>query len=339
MKLDSKHIDYLISRYLSGEASADETLLLERWMDESKSNKKYFEGIKFVNDKAVAAQPVIKFDADAAWEKLHKKMADLPAKKKPEVITIKLQTVYRIALAASVALLLGLSYYIFKNIYTGKAPTNYVSVVSSANTERISLTDNSKIILNKKSKIEYSKDFGKKIREVKLTGEAYFNVEHKGDKPFIVKAEHALIEDIGTAFNIMAEPDSAFIEVRVDSGEVRFYSPTNPGITLKQGETATYNKSTDMFTKIVSVDEKKLSYRYVFYFNDARLAEVVEKINDVYPKKLKISNKRMENCRITVVFNNEDFETIVNIITETLEIKSKRQSYGYLLDGTGCDDK
>jgi transmembrane sensor len=339
LKLDSKHIDYLISRYLSGEASADETLLLEKWMDESKSNKKYFEGIKFVNDKAVAAQPVIKFDADAAWEKLHKKMANLPAKKKPKVITIKLQTVYRIALAASVALLLGLSYFVYRNISTGKGASNYVSIVSNAKVERLSLDDNSKIVLNKNSKVEYSKNFGKKNREVKLTGEAYFNVEHNEDKPFIVKVENALIEDIGTAFNIMAIPDSAFIEVYVDSGEVRFYSPTNPGVTLIHGETAIYDKSTDIFKKIISVDEKKLSYKYVFYFNDARLADAVEKINEVYPKKLKISNKRMENCRITVVFNNEDFETIVNIITETLGIKSTRQSYGYLLDGTGCDEK
>jgi ferric-dicitrate binding protein FerR (iron transport regulator) len=95
-----------------------------------------------------------------------------------------------------------------------------------------------------------------------------------------------------------------------------------------------------MFKKTVSIDENKLSYQSrIFHFNNTRLADVVKKINEVYPQQIKLSSKQIENCPITVVFNKENFETIVKIIAETHGLKPIRQNYGYLLDGAGCNEK
>src|SRR5690606_22184900 len=65
----------------------------------------------------------------------------------------------------------------------------------------------STVILNKNSELGYDDDFGTEIREVRLTGEAFFDVEHDPDHPFIVKTGDVNTRVLGTAFNVTAWPD------------------------------------------------------------------------------------------------------------------------------------
>ena len=182
-----------------------------------------------------------------------------------------------------------------------------------------------------------AKNYGKKERRLKLEGEAFFDVKHIDDKPFIVEAEGTLIEDIGTSFNIKAVDTDTIVEVFVKSGEVIFFTKDNKGISLTAGEMGIYNKNTRTFTRIASPDVNATAYvNKVFLFQNVRLADVVQQLNIVYGTNIRFGNEQLKDCTISVKFENEDIELILSIISETLELTVTKDTDGYIINGDAC---
>ena len=330
MNIDSNHIDALITRYLANEATQEEVRQLELWMDAADVNKKYFEGIRFGFDKAIAARPFIAFDTDKAWKNVQNKMHARIEVPKPEIKLIPVYQKTWFRAAASVAIILGLSWSVFWSVQTFKP----IQVVAVAEVKNTTLADQSKVVLNKKSQIAYSKGFGKTNREVKLEGEAFFDVKHDTVLPFVVKAEDTFIKDVGTSFNIKSFTDSTFIEVYVESGVVLFYSADNPGISLLPGEVGIYDKNNRTFKKINIPETPQISYtNRLFVFQKTRLADAIAQLNARYSEQIKIDDPGIREMEITVTFENENTDNIAQVIAETLGLKVVKQEDGWLIVG------
>jgi transmembrane sensor len=101
-------------------------------------------------------------------------------------------------------------------------PPGISSVVTKyGNKSKISLPDGSQVWLNAGSKLDYnSADFNKTLREVILSGEAYFDIAHNAQKPFIVRSGNMRIKVLGTMFNVKAYPDEQNIETSLIKGSV-----------------------------------------------------------------------------------------------------------------------
>jgi len=336
LKLDSKHIDYLIARYLTGEATRSEMQQLERWMEEAGENKKYFEGIRFAHDKTVASHRIEKFDVDKGWNSLHKKMqaADTQPKKKAKRVFFSSNLFLRVAAVAVILIGIGtVAYYYGANkvdISEQLSLSAFDSVVCRK------MLDNSIVRLNKNAKIIVKKGFGKEHRTVELKGEAFFDVQHD-TLPFIVQTEKAFVKDLGTSFNVKADEGSDTVEIYVQSGVVAFYTQYNPGIIVNEGEKGFYIKSQDNFYKR-AVNKANIAYARIFHFDNSRLVDVVTQINSVYGQYITLSLGNIYNCRITVSFENETIENIVNIIAETLGLRVEKVAGGYLLTGEACNN-
>lgn len=74
--------------------------------------------------------------------------------------------------------------------------------VPRGNKARIVLPDGTRVWINAASKIKYPTAFRGALREVELTGEAYFEVNQDEEHPFIVHAGKMDIRVLGTAFNV-----------------------------------------------------------------------------------------------------------------------------------------
>ena len=110
-----------------------------------------------------------------------------------------------------------------------------INIVHTNNgvSKELMLPDNSKVILNSGSTITYSKSFkDQPIREVTVTGEAYFEVKHDSRHPFIIHTTHLDIRDLGTVFNIKAYPNEP-TETTLISGSIEVRLKDNPETTLK----------------------------------------------------------------------------------------------------------
>lgn len=84
----------------------------------------------------------------------------------------------------------------------------------------IVLPDGTKVWLNAGSKLTYDKKFGEKIREVELTGEAYFDVAHNAAKPFTIHTRAMDIKVLGTEFNVKSYPEDHTTETSLVRGSI-----------------------------------------------------------------------------------------------------------------------
>ncbi len=331
MSYDSTHIDNLIARYLAGEASEKEWEELSLWMETSPENKKYFEGIKFVHDKAVASHRIVKVDVDKAWGKLSSQMTTPTQVSTPKTIPLPLykQTWFRVA--ASFAILLTVSAVLY---FISLPPVQVKVTLAASDSVKTQSLANTEITLNRNSKIVYNSKKSGKQQEIELTGEAFIEVNHSNDTTLIVKAGETMIRDIGTAFNVRAYSDSATIEVFVQSGEVAFYTAQNAGITVKAGESGIYNKHEKKFYKPDAVDINAIAYKSkLFVFRGIPLGKAISDLNKVYNQKFELANNNLENCTITVTFDNETPIGIAEIIAETLGLQVTEVGGRFVLSG------
>jgi ferric-dicitrate binding protein FerR (iron transport regulator) len=71
------------------------------------------------------------------------------------------------------------------------------------------------VTLNVASQLDVPTDFAEGNRTVRLHGEAYFDVAHTGNQPFVVEAAGTKTRVLGTQFGIRAyRPDSVIVAVR-----------------------------------------------------------------------------------------------------------------------------
>lgn len=335
---ENKHIDLIIARYIAGEANEQEIALLNQWLGESEVNRKYFGDIEFVNQKAVASHTVNRVDVDKAWSRVHQQMKKKTVQPEPVAKTVTFHIPVWLRVAAVLVIVSGISFGLYR-YYTSALlyPTEMVAAASKDSVITKILADSSTVALNKNSKITYAKNYGKKERRLKLEGEAFFDVKHIDDKPFIVEAEGTLIQDIGTSFNIKAVDTDTIVEVFVKSGEVIFFTKDNKGISLTAGEMGVYNKNTRTFTRIASPDVNATAYvNKVFLFQNVRLADVVQRLNMVYNANVRFGNELLKECTISVKFENEDIELILTIISETLDLTITKDAEGYVINGDAC---
>lgn len=325
-------MDDLIGKVLAGEATTEEQLQVEQWARENEVNRKYYEHLQTIFDKSASANVQIQFDTDAAWRAVRAKIT----KQKAQDAKRKTQDEYWSGwkIAASITFLLGVVYVIYQ---WKDAPVQTFAVASDKVTVQDTLPDGSTAFLNKRSELSFEYNAKEKTRRVKLKGEAYFTVKHEADKPFVIETDEVLVRDIGTEFNLKAYPDQDTIEIVVTSGEVQFYTVKNSGLNLKAGEKGIYSKRSKEFYRIEKIDTNTLAYKTkVFSFNNTDLGAVVNLLNDVYSSKIKLINKDLRNCRLTANFKEDNPDTIVEVIAETMGLTITRQGDEILLDGKGC---
>lgn len=322
MNTHGNDIDDLIGKHLAGEASAEENVLVEQWCAQSSQNQQYYQHLRTIFEKAALVQDTTHYDADLAWQKVQ---AQLHAKKKVWFH----QPVFRIA--ASLLLLSVIGFWAYQ--FTG---TNTLALASAESVVTDSLPDGTTVVLNKQSELSVVYSARTKKGRITLTGEASFNINSEASKEFIVEADEVLIRDIGTVFNVMAYPQSNTIEVTVTEGEVQFYTQTSTGVFIKAGGKGVYNKLSKSFS-VLEADTNVLAYQTrQFVFEEEELQRVVDQINAIYDKKLRIDDN-LKPCLVTVNFNNEEIDTIAEILAETLNLKMTISDAEITLEGEGCE--
>src|SRR5690606_28860685 len=88
---------------------------------------------------------------------------------------------------------------------------------------KLILSDGTAVWLNAGAELQVSKSFstaGK--RQVKLNGEAYFEVQSDPSNPFLVETYESTIQVTGTKFNVRSYPEESWVETSLLEGKVAF---------------------------------------------------------------------------------------------------------------------
>jgi ferric-dicitrate binding protein FerR (iron transport regulator) len=202
-----------LASLLSDEKS-EETDLLSRFMAEDYNAVKQWKELKNMSSEK-------EINVDKAWNNVYSRLNEdgLKTNNGPTRISFMRSTFMRVAAAAVILLTLGTT-TVYLN-YTGTFSKKIT--VATGNDQKnllVALSDGSKIFLNRNSEFSYRTNFGKHRRDVRLTGEAFFEISADASKPFIIDAGNVKVKVVGTSFNVITKNAESAVEVFVKTGKV-----------------------------------------------------------------------------------------------------------------------
>jgi len=326
--MEETEIDILIAKVLSGEANGEEQTLLDAWRSERAANESYF--LKSRHAFGLFSGADFAPATEAAWQRMTSRISGDEGR----VVPLRGNRQWFKAAAAFllIASLTVLLTYVFN------ANHQDMKIVAVNEIKQQDLPDGSVARVEKNSSVTYS-EAGNGERIVRLKGSAHFKVVHNEQKPFVVQVQDLLVKDIGTAFQVSESSDGNSVSVKVDEGVVQFYSAKNSGMRLVQGESGVYDRITGSFKKALgnTVEAAAGFGSRLLQFRDSRLSEVLARVNAAYGSNVVLENSDAGNCRLSVEFNNQPFEIVMDVITETLELKQRQQGDTLILSGNGCN--
>ena len=200
-------------------------------------------------------------------------------RKQTKVISVNWK---RYSIAASIAILFGLVG--FMKFYT----VEFNSV--NGDTVSLILPDNSKVLLNGESSIQYNPYWWSFNRQLSFEGEAFFEVE-KGSE-FTVFSKNGTTQVLGTSFNILSE--DGIYEVFCKTGKVKVSGGVDfkvifPGTLAVLSSTGKIEISEDVKA------EEILAWRTnEFIFNTTPLTKVIRELERHYNVEIVASNLNLK---------------------------------------------
>lgn len=218
---------------------------------------------------------------------------------------------------------------------------NQIQTESLAYTKYLLLPDGSKVIVHNNSKLEYPSTFNGKTREVTLTGEAYFDIKHDDNKPFIIHTGKLTTTVLGTAFNIQAYSGAANIIVTVTRGKVRVEYNHKVLAVLTPDNQLVYDlPKSDAQNKAVVAQEIIKWTNSDMDFEDVPFETIVEQISKRYQADISFANNEIKRCPVHATFSGT--ETIEEIITKLCLARNatykKTDDGKFIIEGKGCSE-
>jgi transmembrane sensor len=144
------------------------------------------------------------------------------------------------------------------------------------------LEDGTKVWLNAASSIRFPVAFVGKQRIVEITGEAYFEVSKNKQKAFQVMCNGAIVEVLGTHFNVNAYTDEEAMNTTLLEGSVKIVNGKNQKI-IKPGEQAQIHNDGNLNTMAnVNVDEVVAWKNNSFLFDNTDVKKLMRQLSRWY---------------------------------------------------------
>ena len=175
---------------------------------------------------------------------------------------------------------------------------------------RIFLDDGSTVILNAESTLVFPSEFGSGERQVKLMGEAYFEVAQDPARPFVVETGDVRIVARGTEFNVRKYGENGETYVALINGEIEVSDASGRGyfqpVYLQSGEGLAFNAQTGLLKKdYFNLKEQTAWKDGILYFNDEDFRSVITRLERWYGVSIEPGNLVDEEWNFSGEYNHE----------------------------------
>ena len=190
-----------------------------------------------------------------------------------------------------------------------------IHVMGEHSHSQITLSDSTKVYLSTNSSISYPKQFTDDTREVRLIGEAFFEVAKENERPFIVKTEQQTVRVTGTSFNIRAFSDEPNIETTLVEGSIELSAKGNT-IQMKPGEQVSISKETGALNIKDTDINMFMSWKTGKYiFRNHPFDEIVKVLEKGFDTDIHVKDDKLKKRLYTMRFENgESLEKIIDLI-------------------------
>lgn len=303
----------LLYRYFEGQASEEEMSEIKDWFESSAENQETLRRERKLFD-AMTLLCGVGYNAEQETSTL--------IRKQPKPI---FREWLKIAAIAVIAIAITSLFFLTRK---GNAPEGMQAVIVPAG-QRVNLLlpDGTNVWLNAGTKMSYPLSFAKNTREVTLDGEAYFEVSHREECPFIVHTQAMDVKVLGTKFNVEAYSRQQRYETTLMEGKVSVGFPGNNDsaiqlsagnkITLKSGKFA-----------IENVNDYNV-YRWkegLYCFREKSFAEILKDLERYYDLRILLKKTEIAGITLTGKFRiSEGLDYILRVLQSEVSFSYHRE--------------
>lgn len=188
-------------------------------------------------------------------------------------------------------------------------------------TFKVRLSDGSLVHLNAGSQLKYPEHFTESERKVYLQGEAYFEIAHNKEKPFIVQTPDTDIQVLGTKFNVSAYPDEKLVATVLVEGSVKISEKEtnkNTEVILTPGHLALWNKTTEKMNVTKVNEEDYMSWiEGKLVFESKTFEEMLRVLERKYNVIIENRYTELNTGRYIGRFEDESIEQIMKTFAKS----------------------
>lgn len=266
----------LLHRFFEGKVTSEEKKDIKQWIAESDEHRDQLFKERMI------------FDAMIVSGKIPNSQSE-PVKRKPLLrVFVELS---KIAAVVVVMLIAGIYFYTQKmNEINLATNTIIVPVGQRAN---IQLPDGTNVWLNARTQMTYPAYFTGAKREIELNGEAYFEVSHDAEKPFVVHTKSFEVKVLGTKFNVKAYNDAEDFTTALMEGSVEVTNTMNKNNTIRllPDQKVDYREGRLFRSSIEDYD----IYRWregLMCFKDIQFIDLIRQFENSYGVSIIIENEK-----------------------------------------------
>lgn len=310
-------------------------------IDEETKNllKKYLEGIASGEEKAraehwIASELQKEPSTDVTWNdtrkqkllaRIHDKINE-PAREK----AVSLRQWVKVA--AAILLIATTSFYAWQFTHQ----KHELLSENGIGIEKVILPDGTIVWLKANSKLFYPETFTG-TRNVRLEGEALFEVFKDAKHPFVIQCGELTATVLGTSFNIRESKDT--IEVAVLTGKVGLTSGDNQEtIIIQPHEKAIYaaHQIAKLETTPTEVEGLTATTEYSMDFKKTRMREILERIEGKFGVNIKLQDSDILNCSLTADFTDQSLDVTLRNIANVLDFEYSIGNKIVTISGGSC---
>lgn len=325
----------LIEKELTGRITEPELQLLEQWKTASAENQKLYTALSRTWETSSSYHPPLDIDTAGEFDKLTdriRKSGTLEAKVLP--INRNLRSFMKIAAGF---LFIGMVVAWFFSSQQNKTQWKIVETKQNEIKEII-LPDQTKVVLNQLSVLTYPTRFDDIKREVKLTGEAFFDVKRDVNQPFTIETTHTITTVLGTSFDIRAYQTESLTQIAVKTGRVRVQSDqVNASVQLEPMDITSYDNHARTFA--TKTDNSLKAFDWLnpkLVFEAVSLKSVIQQLKDKFKIEIILEDRSLENCAFSASFRQPRLEDVLKSLKAIFMFEIVSTEKEVILKGGKC---
>lgn len=319
-------INEVIIRFLDGSATNKEKADLLNWLKQSEENRNEYSEVRdlWLLGNTVAADDI---ETEIALGRLKERIQRTEAegvKKNPSSRRL-MHGFLKTAAVFAILLSVGFTSYYLGSHSMGEEPTVMNRLLTADGSKgRFVLPDSTVVWLNSNSLLEYPETFAASAREVRLSGEAYFEVQRNEKLPFRVQAGEMDIEVLGTRFIVGNYQRRSAVEAVLVEGSVKVDGCSmNHSVVLTPGQLISYDKRTeDVDVQMVNAADYISWIQNDLTFDNDKLTDIIINLEKWYGVDIVCSSDFANSVSMSFsVRSGESLEDILKAMTLVAPIK------------------
>ena len=316
MSTDYNEIEEMLIGYLSGDLSEEKKIIVDNWRNESKENEKIFREMQYGWNAVPLLHEMEQFNSFEALKKIQPKLD-----KRARIGWIRI--LQRAAAVLIIPLLVYASYVTVNNVSLRQLSEvkPILQTISSKQgmVSQIILADGTKVWLNSGSTIQFPLKFDGRKREVKLTGEAYFEVARNEKQPFLLNTQELNVEVLGTSFNVVSYNDETISEIVLVTGKVKLSAEANHKKMelgfMHPGQKTVYSRNDKkVYTEEVDVDKYTAWRNGQLLFRDDSMDEVIKRLSRWFNVEIIVTDSEINDYVYTATFTDESLMQVLSFL-------------------------